>query len=126
MNMGERIKEWRTQNGLTQQQLSDLTGITLRTIQRIERNDVKPSLHSMNKLSEALGFQRSDVQDPEPADRKQITITINVTGMHQLLKDLKQLIRNNWKTILIIFLAVLFILNYTEIKAGFIDGWSLK
>lgn len=40
------IKERRIKKGMTQQQLADDCGITLRTIQRIENGEVKPSLLS--------------------------------------------------------------------------------
>ncbi|MCH6232445.1 helix-turn-helix domain-containing protein [Cognataquiflexum rubidum] len=54
MNPEEKIKSLRLAKGLTQQELSDQSGISLRTIQRIENGDVKPSLYSLKKLSEVL------------------------------------------------------------------------
>jgi hypothetical protein len=36
------------------------------------------------------------------------------------------LFKNNWKILLVIFLVLLFLTNYTVIKAGFIDGWNNK
>lgn len=44
------IKETRIKKGLTQQQLADETGMTLRTIQRIENSEVKPSLNSLTVI----------------------------------------------------------------------------
>ncbi len=46
--------------------------------------------------------------------------------MKQLIVDLKNLFRNNWKFLLIIFIIILFILNYNEVKIGIIDGWNNK
>lgn len=46
--------------------------------------------------------------------------------MKQLITDLKNLVRNNWKLLLTIFIVILLILNYTEIKSGIIDGWNKK
>lgn len=46
--------------------------------------------------------------------------------MKQLIIDLKNLFRNNWKILLIIFIIVLLILNYTEIKSGLTDGLNNK
>ncbi|MCR9016771.1 helix-turn-helix domain-containing protein [Aquiflexum gelatinilyticum] len=54
MNPEEKIKSLRLAKGLTQQELSDQSGISLRTIQRIENGEVKPSLYSLKKLSEVL------------------------------------------------------------------------
>ncbi len=46
MSLGLKIKDVRLKKGLTQSELADETSITLRTIQRIENNEVKPSFHS--------------------------------------------------------------------------------
>jgi transcriptional regulator with XRE-family HTH domain len=45
MEFGERLKELRTSLNCSQKELSEKTGLTLRTIQRIENNEVKPSLY---------------------------------------------------------------------------------
>ena len=54
MNLSKRIKKSRTKNGLTQLDLSEKSGISLRTIQRIENKEVTPSIYSLNKISEIL------------------------------------------------------------------------
>lgn len=54
MYLGIVIKEVRRQKGLTQVDLSDLTGISVRTIQRIEKDMVEPSIYSLKVLSEVL------------------------------------------------------------------------
>lgn len=58
--------------------------------------------------------------------RKYIFVTRTSDFMQQLLIDLKTLVKNNWKFILFIVIVVLFILNYTDIKAGFLDGLNNK
>ena len=54
MEFCTRLKEIRTCLNISQKELSEQTGLTLRTIQRIENNEVKPSLHSLKVISEAL------------------------------------------------------------------------
>ena len=54
MNPEEKIKALRLAKGMTQQELADQSGISLRTIQRIEYGEVKPSLYSLKKLSVVL------------------------------------------------------------------------
>lgn len=44
--------------------------------------------------------------------------------MNQLLSDLKGLIKNNWKILILITLVILLLSNYNEIKIGFMDGWG--
>ena len=54
MEFGERLKELKTSLNCSQKELSEQTGLTLRTIQRIENNEVKPSLYSLKVIGVAL------------------------------------------------------------------------
>ena len=56
MYIGIVIKEVRKRKGLTQMELSDQTNISIRTIQRIEKDAVEPSLYSLKRISEVLEF----------------------------------------------------------------------
>ncbi len=70
MNFGEQLKEIRTSKGLTQNELSDKSGIALRTVQRMERNEGKPSLYSMNAIGEALGENLTLLYAPDVETEK--------------------------------------------------------
>jgi DNA-binding XRE family transcriptional regulator len=65
VNLEEKIKALRLAKGMTQQELSDQSGVSLRTVQRIEYGEVKPSLYSLKKLSEVLGMDLNAFQDSE-------------------------------------------------------------
>ena len=54
MKIGKHIKEIRISQGLTQDELSEKSGIAVRTIQRIENNQVTPSIYSIKAIGEAL------------------------------------------------------------------------
>lgn len=56
MKLGTRIKDLRKKKGFTQVELSQQTGLSLRTIQRIENNENKPSVYSLRKIGEALDY----------------------------------------------------------------------
>ena len=124
MEFGERLKELRTRLNYSQKEISEKTGLTLRTIQRIENNEVKPSLHSLRVLGEALQTDLTEVGKSSVAKPYEFNFTIKITDMNQLINDLKTLVRNNWKTILWIVLVVLFVSNYDDIKSGILDGWN--
>jgi transcriptional regulator with XRE-family HTH domain len=124
MDFGARLKELRTRLNYSQKELSEQTGLTLRTIQRIENNEVKPSLYSLKMLGEALKTDLSEFSKSTEAKPYEFNVTIKITDMNQLMNDLKTLVRNNWKTILWIVLVVLFISNYDDIKSGILDGWN--
>lgn len=126
MEFGARVKELRTCLSLSQKELSEKTGLTLRTIQRIENNEVKPSLYSLKVISKALSADLTEFVPKPETKPYEFSLTIKITDMNQLINDLKTLFRNNWKIILLIISVTFFISNYDEIKSGIMDGWNGK
>jgi transcriptional regulator with XRE-family HTH domain len=124
MSKGELIKEKRLREGLTQSALSELTGITIRTIQRIENNEVAPSLHSLKKIGEALQIDLLEQALEAETTPQTDIITIKLTNMDKLLTDLKALFKNHWKLILKVVLVFWLLSNYTDIKKGILDAWG--
>ena len=55
MKFGDLIKERRALLGLTQQDLSDYTGLSVRIIKSIEADKGNPSLNTLEKIAETLG-----------------------------------------------------------------------
>ncbi len=126
MEFGERLKELRTRMNCSQKELSQQTGLTLRTIQRIENNEVKPSLYSLKVIGEALKTDVSDFVKKSDTKPYEFNLTLKITDMNQFFNDLKTLVKNHWKTIFIIVLVVYLFTSYTDIKAGIMDAWSGK
>ena len=126
MELGERLKELRTGLNYSQKELSEQTGLTLRTIQRIENNEVNPSLHSLKVIGEALKTDLSEFVNKSYTKPYEFNFTIKITDMNQFLNDLKALVKTHWKTILIIVVAIWLVTSYTEIKSGIMDAWSGK
>ena len=56
MKFNERLKSIREEKGLTQQQLSDRSGVSVRTIQNYESGSYSPRFGIVDKLAEALEF----------------------------------------------------------------------
>jgi transcriptional regulator with XRE-family HTH domain len=126
MEFGERLKELRTSMNCSQKELSQQTGLTLRTIQRIENNEVKPSLYSLKVIGEALKTDLSEYVKKSDTKPYEFNLTLKITDMNQFLNDLKTLVKTHWKTIFIIVLVVYLFTSYTDIKAGIMDAWSGK
>ena len=126
MKLGDRLKELRTGLNYSQSELSEKTGLTLRTIQRIENNEVKPSLHSIKVISDALDVASSEFVNTTVTKPYEINFTFKITDMNQFLNDLKVLVKTHWKTIFIIVLAIYLFTSYTDIKSGIMDAWSGK
>jgi transcriptional regulator with XRE-family HTH domain len=81
MNIGIVIKEIRTQKGLTQLELSEHADLSERTVQRIENDEVAPSLHSLKSIGEIL-----EVDLVEIKSRNSSMYTAEILGLH--IKDL--------------------------------------
>ena len=126
MEFGERLKVLRTSLNYSQKELSEQTGLTLRTIQRIENNEVNPSLHSLKVIGEALNTDLSEFVNKSDTKPYEFNFTIKITDMNQFLNDLKALVKTHWKTILIIVVVIWLVTSYTEIKSGIMDAWSGK
>jgi len=55
------VKDGRIAKGYTQQELSDLSNISLRSIQRIENGEVIPRLYTLKILAGQLSFSLADI-----------------------------------------------------------------
>ena len=126
MEFGARLKEIRTSLNCSQKELSEQTGLTLRTIQRIENNEVKPSLYSLKVIGEVLKTDLSDFVKTSEAKPYEFNLNLKITDMNQFLNDLKALVKTHWKTIFIIVLVIYLFTSYTDIKAGIMDAWGGK
>ena len=126
MEFGERLKELRTGLNISQKELSEKTGLTLRTIQRIENNEVKPSLYSVKAISDALELASSELLNTSDTKPYEFNLNLKITDMNQFLNDLKALVKTHWKTIFIIVLVIYLFTSYTDIKSGIMDAWGGK
>jgi transcriptional regulator with XRE-family HTH domain len=55
--VGDNVRELRTLNALTQEELAERAGITATALSRIERNEAEPRPSTLRKLSTALGVE---------------------------------------------------------------------
>jgi transcriptional regulator with XRE-family HTH domain len=124
MNLGEQIKDRRIQRGLTQAELSEKCGLTLRTVQRIENNKVKPSIYSLKLISEVLQVPYAALQKASDQKPYYVEFKLSITDMNQFITDLKILVKTHWKTIGLIILIIWLVTSYTDIKSGIMDGWN--
>lgn len=61
--IGNKISEIRKRKGLTQEELSELSKINLRTLQRIEKGDSAPHSYTLQKLCQVLEIKIEDILD---------------------------------------------------------------
>lgn len=61
MSIGTRIIQLRNQKGLSQQELSDLTGLAASYLSRIENRHLEPRPQTLRKIALALGVPVSEI-----------------------------------------------------------------
>lgn len=61
INLGKRLREIRTDKGMSSTQLEFLSGITQSAISKIENNTTSPSIDTLLKICSALEISISDL-----------------------------------------------------------------
>ena len=61
MSIGENIKRIRKSKRLTQEKLSEITQISMASIQRYESGKRQPNIQTINKIADALGMPLSEL-----------------------------------------------------------------
>ncbi len=62
----DKLITQRKLQGLSQDKLAEKAGISIRTLQRIEKNEVNPQPYTLGCLADALGIQIEDLTAPIP------------------------------------------------------------
>lgn len=109
MELGDKIKSARVQKGITQKELAEKTGLTERTIQRIENHEVDPSVYSLNKISEILKFDFTKEKLLIMKRRNQIIYTVMIVWTIALAFNLfftEFSFDNRWWEIVIWFMTL--------------------
>jgi len=114
MDLGEKVKTTRAQKGITQKELGERTGLSERTIQRIENHEVEPSVYSLNKISEVLSFDFTSEKLRIMKRRNQLIYGIMVVwtfalAINILITDFN--INERWWEILIWAMTLVFVIT---------------
>jgi len=91
LTLGEQIVVYRKNHGYSQDELSHISGISLRTIQRIEKGEVNPRGHTLKTLAESLQVELDDLKTKDVAPDNQIATklhTLNTLGLLVILLPL--------------------------------------
>jgi transcriptional regulator with XRE-family HTH domain len=59
--VGDRLKNLRTLNALTQAELAESAGLTTAAVGRVERDEAEPRPSTLRKLAKALNVQPRDL-----------------------------------------------------------------
>ncbi|MFD0932764.1 DUF4870 domain-containing protein [Psychroflexus salinarum] len=61
--LSKRVKELRRRKGLSQEELTENSGLSLRTIQRIENGETEPTGDTLKRISKALNVNPEELTD---------------------------------------------------------------
>lgn len=91
-DIGKKIKELRNRKGLSQEELADISQLSLRTIQRIENNETEARGDSLKRLAIALGIEAkelidypSELHQAKGNDKNKYLMAINLSAFSFLL-----------------------------------------
>jgi len=84
IHLAKRIKELRVQNGMSQEELAEKSGLSLRTIQRIESSESLPREDSLKRLAAVLG-ESADTLDWTMKENRGLLMMINFSALSFIL-----------------------------------------
>jgi uncharacterized Tic20 family protein/DNA-binding XRE family transcriptional regulator len=79
--LAQRIKTLRNRKGFSQEELSEKTGLSLRTIQRIENGETEPRGDSLKKLAFALDVSSDEIIDWTLQDDTGFLTSLNLSAL---------------------------------------------
>jgi uncharacterized Tic20 family protein len=83
--LSKRVKELRSRKGLSQEQLAEISGLSLRTIQRIENGETEPRGETLKRLMNALEVTPEDLMDWSIAEDKGFLTAMNLSSLGFLI-----------------------------------------
>ncbi|WP_370979503.1 helix-turn-helix domain-containing protein [Agaribacterium sp. ZY112] len=90
--LSKRIVEQRVKQGFSQEALADLSGLSLRTIQRVEKGESIPRGRTLKKLAHVLNLSAEELIDLDLSDDPNMLVLLNLSQLSCLLFPLLGLI----------------------------------
>jgi transcriptional regulator with XRE-family HTH domain len=90
--LGNKILDIRKRKGLSQEELSERAGISLRTLQRIEKNESEPRGYTLQSICQALGVDVEEVYDYGLEPDKGVLQLMHLSVLSYLLMPLGNII----------------------------------
>ncbi len=77
--LSKRVKELRNRKGISQEVLAEKTGLSLRTIQRIENGETEPRGDSLKRLANVFSVSPDEIMDWKVVEDRNILVLLNIT-----------------------------------------------
>lgn len=83
--LSNQIKRIREQKGYSQERLAELSGLSLRTIQRVENGETQPHGDTLHRLTDALGVSMDDIIEWKKKEDKTYLTVVNFSALTFIL-----------------------------------------
>lgn len=84
-NLAIRLKNFRKKKGMSQESLAEESGLSLRTIQRIEKGETNPNGESLKRIANALNVTPDDLVDWSIKEDKKYLTYLNLSALTFIL-----------------------------------------
>lgn len=100
VEIGQRIRSYRLQNGLNQEELAEKCGLHPTYIGQVERGEKNATLDSISKIANGLSLSLSklfeniggiDDNENYPAEAYDLMLSLSADGQKKLLKIMKMI-----------------------------------
>lgn len=88
MNFGDRLILLRKKKGFSQELLAEHAGVSLRTIQRLEKENVAPRADTLKRLAQVLDVPFEQLQEGNSSDETKWLIKMNTSALLVLVPTL--------------------------------------
>ena len=79
--LGSRIKALRKRKGISQEMLAELSGLSLRTVQRIENGETQPKAYSLQEIAKALEVSPDELMDWSIQEDPRFLTLLNLSAL---------------------------------------------
>jgi len=80
-HLATRVREYRTRKGMSQEVLAEKSGISHRTVQRIENGESNPTGDTLQRLSAALGINPDELIDWTIKEDRGYLVFLNLSAL---------------------------------------------
>jgi len=80
-NLTQKVKKLRNRKGYSQEELAEKTGLSLRTIQRVENGETEPRGDSLKKLASVFEVSPDDIVDWTIQEDKGFLVSLNLSAL---------------------------------------------
>jgi transcriptional regulator with XRE-family HTH domain len=87
MSIGKKVLQLRLQSKMTQQEISEVTGLAVSYLSRLENERITPSIKTLTRIADAFGVPVTRLLEGEPRTRESEHCPVSPSG-HCLLTQL--------------------------------------